>query len=84
MLSDGAYIVVSHQLCEFSYRGVRADPIDAPLCIASLTFMADLRCSSLRALGKCSFGSSALGLIIQGKTRDDPDDPPSTHCPSCR
>src|SRR6516225_7946918 len=49
-----------------SVTGVSGPTQSTPLCIASLTFMADLRCSSLRALGKCSFGSSALGLIIQG------------------
>src|SRR5262249_9997224 len=25
----GSYIVISHQFCELSHRGVRADPIDA-------------------------------------------------------
>ncbi len=33
---DGAYIVVSHLLCEFGHRSVRADPIDA--------FMAEIHC----------------------------------------
>ena len=51
--------MVSHQFCEVSHRGVRADP-STPLCITSLTLMADLR----RLFDECSFGPSSLRSII--------------------
>jgi hypothetical protein len=66
---NGAYIMLTHQFREFGDRGVRTDQ-STPLCITSLTFMADLRCWSLSTLDeKPLLLSSAIERIGSCGTR---------------
>jgi hypothetical protein len=63
---DGAYIVIPHQFCELSHRGVRADPIDAFVHRVFDFHGGPPLLESKKTRRNATFGPSALGLIIQG------------------